>query len=63
MQDDHTVPDIHKEDELRPADVALGHGGSGDVEGREVRGRRDVVMHGDLWRDRASHTSSFCPRS
>lgn len=46
----HTVPDMHKEEELRPVDVALGHGVGGDVEGREVGGRGNVVMHGDLWR-------------
>lgn len=42
---------MHKEDELRSADVALGHGVGGDVEGGEVGGRGDVVMHGDLWRE------------
>lgn len=50
----HRVPDMHKEDELRPADIALGHSVCRDVEGREVRGRRDVVMHGDLWRETTS---------
>lgn len=41
---------MHREDELRPFDAALGHGDGGDVEGGEVWGRWDVVMHGDLWR-------------
>lgn len=50
----HRVPDVHKEDELRSADVALGHGVCRDVEGREVRGRGDVEMHGDLWTHRES---------
>lgn len=50
----HSVPDMHKEDELRPADVALGHDVGRDAEGREVGGRRNVVMHGDLWRDGSS---------
>lgn len=47
---------MHKEDELRPADVALGHGVGRDVESREVGGRGDVVMHGDLYRE--SHSST-----
>lgn len=46
----HTVPHLHKEDELRPFDATHCHGDGGDVEGREVWGRGDVVMHGDLWR-------------
>lgn len=41
---------MHKKDELRPADVTLGHGVSRDVEGSEVCRRGDVVKHGDLQR-------------
>lgn len=48
------VPDSHKKTELRPFVIALHHSVGGDVEGREVGLRGNVVMHGDLWRDKSS---------
>lgn len=42
------VPDCNEEDDLRSVGLTLGHDAAGDVEGREVWRRRDVVMHGDL---------------
>lgn len=48
------VPDHHKKGELGPFVIALHHSVGRDVEGREVGFRGNVVMHGDLWRDRSS---------
>jgi len=53
---------MHKEDELRPVDVALGLGVGGDAEGREVGGRGDVVVHGNL-RETGHHSQYTVQRN
>lgn len=54
-----TLPNSHHERELRPVHVALGQCSCGYIEGGWVCGRRDVVMHRYLWRERFTFLTTW----